>query len=139
MLWKKKHNGCGLFFIIKTGGKRFWGEPSVEKSLQSCADSYAKCFHLFHRSMFTFKKKKKAVLTREGASCDIFPMQNLHATLRRVSKHYSQSRQAGRQAGKAIQSTVYLLPEYAIKKFADFGEKKLFFMQSGNTKHYRGP
>lgn len=53
-----------------------------------------------------------------------FHMQNLRATLRRVSKYLSQSR----QANKAIQSMVYpnreLLPEYAVKNVCRFRRKK---------------
>lgn len=56
---KQSYAGCGLFFIVKNGGKCFWHESSLEKSHSS-----GKCFHSFHRSMFSFRRKKYIVLTR---------------------------------------------------------------------------
>lgn len=134
---KKKTLGVVCFSLSKMVESVF---GTVEKSHRSHADSYVKCFHLFHRSIcLVLKREKKIVLTKEGGgSWDVFP----HAkSACNIKARFT----ALQQASKATRSTVCPNKENSswnmpLEMFADVGKKAVLHAESGNkTKHYRGP
>lgn len=86
-------------------------------------------FPLVPQKPVYFEKEEESRACEGGGSHMkfFFHMQNMHATLRRVSKYCSQSRQAGRQARQYDAWCVQIKRESCqntvLKKFADVGKK----------------